>query len=286
MPFETAKPNSERLLNWDGSYQASAYHKLNPGQWTDDTQMSLALTKSLLEKGYYDPASVARNYLAWYQGSPRGMGKNTAAAMQNLANDAPWHESGIVGAEGNGSAMRAAPLGAYFWRGSVRLASTAHWARVDAVISHNSREAKEGSVAIAVAVSHLCSGGSKETLIPRILEHLKPSNIAFSLKFIHTLMEDGEDFQQIIQDMSWGVNGIGAHVVASVPGAISCFLYSSDFQNCIESAIRAGGDTDSTAAMAGAMAGSFYGYEAIPERYKAGLEDAEAIRDLELSLLV
>jgi ADP-ribosylglycohydrolase len=44
MPFETNHFSSRRLNQWDGSFQASDFHKLDPGQWTDDTQMATALT--------------------------------------------------------------------------------------------------------------------------------------------------------------------------------------------------------------------------------------------------
>ena len=74
-------------------------------------------------------------------------------------------------------------------------------------------------------------------------------------------------------------------MVQSVPAAFATFLYGANFEETVSNAIRMGGDTDTVAAMAGALAGSYYGYEGIPESLTFPLERAADIRGTELRLL-
>jgi len=301
MPFETAASSTPTLLAWKGGYEASKFHKLQPGQFTDDTQMSLALAASLLEKRFYDPEHASKKYLAWFQsGDARGMGGSTRKALARLATGTPWYQAGENGAEGNGTAMRAAPIGMFQNRGSSRaprgterLRAAAHWARVDAAITHQSDEAKEGSAAIAVAVSHLCSGRTLISLLDTVLAYLEKSRVYFALEDLQKTMsrfaechrDHCEILGEFLTNRSQLQDGPSARVSESVPAAFAALLSGSSYRDTVERAIRAGGDTDSVAAMAGAMAGALYGIEGIPDELIAGLEGAHYIREIELKLL-
>lgn len=285
MPFETETPLSTRLASWSGGYEASSYHRLKPGQFTDDTQMSMALATSLLRHKFYDPGDASRAYLSWFtSGDCRGIGTSTRQAMERLAHGHEWHASGIEGAEGNGSAMRIAPLGLFHHRGTDRLGAAAHWARIDSAITHKSEEAKEGSAAMAVAVSHLSSGGSKEDLLQAVMSHTEKSRTRYALEDIYRAIRRGDTFREVVTSKDWLLSGVGAHVVQTVPAAFVMFLYGENFPDTIRNAIRMGGDTDTTAAMTGALAGAFYGFEAIPKDLLKGLEKAGDIRLLETAL--
>lgn len=286
MPFETDSPLSTRLSAWNGTYQSSGFHRLKPGQFTDDTQMSLALADAILTNKFYDPGIAASKYLEWFiSGDCRGIGSNTRLAMQNLAKGLEWHAAGINGAEGNGTAMRAAPIGAHQNRGTERLRAAAHWARVDAQITHKSDEAKEGSAAIAVAVSHLCAGGRKTDVLTTVLEHLAKSRVRFAIEDLNRALRRGDTLGDFLKTKDWLLSGVTAHVAQSVPAAFTMFLYSTDFDATVKNAVRLGGDTDSVAAMAGALAGSHYGIEGIPEPLRSPLERADDIRAIEKRLL-
>src|SRR5215831_20818377 len=95
------------------------FHVL-PGQVTDDTQMACCLAASLLERGEFDPADVARRYVEWRQHA-FDIGALTKSALKFLASGASptdsgreaWLASGRQSA-GNGSLMRTAPIGVYF----------------------------------------------------------------------------------------------------------------------------------------------------------------------------
>lgn len=363
MPFETCKATDPRLTSWDGSYLPSEYHKLAPGQWTDDTMMAKIVMESLFLCGGFYPQDLADRYRHWLiSGDLRGMGKSTKHALENLVSGSPWCDSGIEGAEGSGTAMRAAPFGIFYHDD---LYTAAEFARMDARITHRSIEAEEGSAAIAVAMGLVLTGVDPELLISKVLGYLRDSNVKRKLVATQVLVEKEKsgrssyapnyvappgstlkevlfenhlttvDLSQatgldkeLIEDLiggnthlsdtiasrlesvlqipsSFWLNlqsqydtfrgltgasrtllriGTSAHVVETVPSAIAAFLLTTTFETSVSLAIRVGGDTDTRAAMTGALAGTLYGFEAIPKKYREGLENVDHFRRLEPKL--
>lgn len=275
MPFETASMFSGALLDWDGSFQPSAYHKLQPGQWTDDTMMSKLLIESLLARQGFDPVDVSTRYRDWYRsGDHRGMGRSTKEALRRLDSGVDWTLAGEKGAEGNGTAMRAGVLGAFYAGDPV---SAADFARVDATLTHGSAEAEEGSAAVAMAVSLLCSGITPVAMLAEVHHRLRPSKVRSGLQTVAGMVRDRVQAKDVLGTTLQ----TGAHVVQTVPAAFAAFLLTDSYFAAIDCAIRAGGDTDSTAAVAGGIAGTFYGHEAIPATYTAGLEAHDQLRAIE-----
>lgn len=275
MPFETRKPDDPLLVNWDGTYQASEYHQLRPGQWTDDTMMAKIVMESLYICGGFYPMDIAQRYQHWYLAGPlRGMGKTTKRAMQNLRDGMPWNESGVVGAEGNGTAMRAAPFGAFYQEDPL---TAAQFARMEANITHKSLEAEEGSAAVAIAVSLLWTGASPQEVVEKTIEHLRESKVKLALSRL-VFYQKSNDVSAIEALKLFGTK---AHVVQTVPSAFAAFVLTSSYEDAVLTSIRSGGDTDTTAAIAGALAGTYYGFKSIPKPYREGLEDWEHLRRLE-----
>jgi len=93
------------------------------GQYTDDTQLARELLRSLVERRRFDPADYAARIARLFtEGHVVGQGRATEAAADRLAAGVPWDEAGTPSpAAGNGSAMRAAPIGLMlFDRGPTR----------------------------------------------------------------------------------------------------------------------------------------------------------------------
>jgi ADP-ribosyl-[dinitrogen reductase] hydrolase len=314
MPFETSRPDDPRLVAWDGGYGSSEYHKLGPGQWTDDTQMSLALARSLIERGVYDPACAAEHYLSDFYKEARGIGKTTHSAMAAMSpmqgasgplTPLPWNRSGSLDSIGNGTAMRAAPIGLLYraprpgtlilgptWQDRViELArAAAHWARVDATITHRTHEAREGAAAVAAGVSFLAAGVVKDKLLLAVVELLEPSDVRFVLEDLWRRRDRGEaDLGAVIAARPLvntdPAKGIPARVVETVHAAFACFVWTEYFRDAVRRAIRLGGDTDTVGAITGALAGTYYGLENIPRKLVETLERADEIHALEQRLV-
>lgn len=279
MPFETQSMFSSSLLIWDGSYGSSNFHKLGPGQWTDDTMMAKLVAESLVANRGFRPADVAQRYLQWYKsGDHRGMGKTTKEALAKLDRGVPWAASGIVASEGNGTAMRAIPIGCFFRNRPNLLAEACG---KDAGITHLSLEAISGSLAIANAAAHLSMRRYSLAELPRVIMGQLPESSRIREK-LQTLV-DAIDRNQSVSDFLLA-NGTGAHVVQTVPAAIGALVLTTSFKDAVEASIRAGGDTDTTAAIAGGLAGIWYGREGIPTGYEEPIENVADLRSLDEAL--
>jgi ADP-ribosylglycohydrolase len=285
MPFEMMSRFEGPLLEWNGWFEDGNHHKLKAGEWTDDTQMATALAKSLIAEGAYSPADVAKRYLQWHtSGDCRGQGGATGKAMCKLKAGLTWIQSGSPNAQGNGTAMRIAPLGLFYHR---NIDAAAKLARVDARITHNSLEAEAGAVAVATAVAMLAQrSANRDNLVHKVIEWTGPMGTQVNARLHAVLGQLNRDFRNPEKIVDALVEmGTGGHIIQTVPAAFLAFAATTSFKDAIEVAIRAGGDTDTTAAIVGALAGTFYGVQEVA-RYLDELEGAEGLRALEQRLYV
>jgi len=280
MPFETKYSEDPTLLNWDGSFQAGRF---KAGQYTDDTQMASALTQSLLANGVYSPVDVAARYRRLFISDTdpiRGPGETTRKAMNNLGM-LPWIQSGITNAEGNGTAMRIAPLGLFYYN---NIEAAVAFAKLDANITHNSHEARTGSAAVVIAIAGMLQGKlDKSNLIYRVADWLPESRIQTALRTYAAKVDEG-----VPQRKGRTIENTGPWACYTVPAAFVAFCATDSFQSAVEMAVRSGGDTDTVAAITGALAGTYYGWEQV-EPYvlnprEVGLEDGWRLRDMEREL--
>lgn len=287
LQFETKKWNDPAILNWDGkSFGPSEFHKTTAGMTSDDTGMALALTNSVMACAGFIPASVAQHYLNWYE-SPnfRGAGQTTRKALENLKNGAAWYESGEVGALGNGTAMRVAPLGVFYKDEPSKIVK---YAKLDAMITHDSHEAQQGSIAISMAISLLLNGVKKEEILESIKRVLEPSRVLDNINLISTnkLIRDTLKNKEYNRDLDRnGGNRIIAQLILgskytcieTVARAFYVFVATKSFDEAMELVIRGGHDTDTAAACVGALCGAYYGLDGIPKSYIEQVENYEMI---------
>lgn len=266
---------------YSGSDLAEAYYdgRFKPGsltmsEWTDDTSMLVATAQSIAERGKIDGEDLARRYLAWFEAGGRGIGRATYHAMKRLQSGTRWAEAGEKGeyAAGNGVAMRIAPVGLLRARD---LEGLRRDVRDCGVITHRNDEAIDGAYAVAWAVARAAAGElDTETILLEILDQLQPSRVSDGLSECARLLEIGEPPLTALPELS-----LGGAAFETVPAAFYCFLRTpGDLQETLVSSIVAGGDTDTRAAIAGAMTGAYNGRERIPARWlqelphRAGIE--------------
>lgn len=284
-PFEMRPAASPMFTNWKGDFiEGGTFWWGQPGQYTDDTLMSLALTASLLEKEGFDPEDVSKKYLAWMEsGNTRGIGGTTASALHRIKLGAAWDESGLThnadGTEtgGNGTAMRASPIGIYYRDDLAKLLEVA---MTDASITHNSLEPKMGSVAVALGTALLANGTHDTiTVLDEVVNVLSDSVVKNKLQAAQFHLQEGTDWKEALADI-----GTAGYVPSTVGAAFYCLASTYNFRDAVERAVRAGGDTDTTAAIVGALAGTFYGLDAIPEEFKSQVENFELLCALDEEL--
>ncbi len=294
-PFE--QPNSAieppaRLASWKGEFLDThgAYGEFKAGEWTDDTGMGVALAEALLECRGFLPGSVMCRYLRWYKKIPAALvGGTIKKAMENFRyGDAP-DQCGILGSEGNGAAMRCAPIGLFYWRDFEKAMEIA---RADASLTHRSLEAKEGSAAVAGAVAIItkwrkesrCVEIVLDTLIPKLLVHLRHSKLRTLLTSIPPAKSASP---QTLKETLCRI-GTRGHVLQTVPSAFACLILTRSFEEAVMAAVRGGdlpGDADTTGAITGALAGTLYGQEGIPDHWRTGVQKGNFLRQLDECLL-
>ena len=254
------------------------------GQYTDDTQLTRELLASIVCRGTFDPDDYGRRIAALFsEDRIVGRGRTTEKAARLLMEGASWDEAGTPApAAGNGSAMRAGPIGLLYREEPARMAAIAH---NQGRITHADPRCSAGAVAIAGAVSLAVSGVAPEasSCAPLLAEWASAHDPAFG-EAIGMLPDYAdlppEDAFMLISHMGWepetlvSFDGISPFVVPSVLWALySVFRSPDDYWETICTAITGGGDVDTTAAMAGAISGAYLGIESVPADLVAELND-------------
>jgi ADP-ribosylglycohydrolase len=277
MPFEKKLVNDPLLVDWDGkTFLPCEYHGLKAGQWTDDSQMSLMVAESLIDNSGFNPDDLAARYVDWIvSGRARGYGRTTLMAIQNLESGKHWSESGIAGSEGNGTAMRAAPFGVYF-RNDIK--SLVQICKIDSSITHASPDAEAGSIAIAVAAYYAVNDDT-DNLLDKIYEHLPDSKVKNTIFSLDSLINS----EHITPAQALRVLGTKANVRETVPAALYCFIKFDNYYDAVLAAIKAGGDTDTTGAIVGALFGAKYGMKTIDKSFYK-VEDFNRLVELDSQL--
>lgn len=206
----------------------------------------------------------------------QGIGGGCLEGILNLKKGISCQESGRRGrwAAGNGTAMRIAPVGLADCQDFEQLKEDC-WAT--SIITHNNSEAVAGAAAVAYAISRLVVGElDARTLLPEIVAFVGDSKLARNLeqaqRLLATDMPPGE---------ALAVLGTSGYVVETVASALYCFLTSpGEFMTTVSSAVMGGGDTDTTAAIAGAISGAYNGASNLPQHLVDKVEDSERLREL------
>ena len=291
-PFEGAPPELvARVPELAEDFRPRPRGKYAKGQYTDDTQMTLALAASIAEEGKVDGRAVANRFAAlWRDGIILEAGETTSEAMGRVLEGKPWMSTGAeVGLAGNGAAMRASPIG--LWNCD-DLSKIARDAEVQGVITHKDPRSLAGAAALAAAVAMALEEG--EVQPRRFLRFVADAAGAFSPEFsevIHGLGRLlGWEVRSAVaciarlglrpeETPDWP--GISPFVVPSVAMAIYAFLREpNDFRAALQLALRAGGDVDTTGAMCGALSGAHLGLAGIPARLRKGVLHGEVIVEI------
>jgi len=250
------------------------------GRYTDDTQMMIGILETLVEEGGFDPAICAGKFQENFDPT-RGYGRRIFGVVERIRQGIPWDQVG-TDSFGNGGAMRIAPIGCFYYSDLQALKENAI---MSARITHNHPEGLAGAVAQATAVSlALQYGLSNERIEPeRFLDRITTQvtdidkGFAESLDGIKSMSASFTSCHrgsmiEIIEAIA-GRYSLSLRAIESVPAAIGAFLLTTCFKDAVVLAVNLGGDTDTIGAMAGAIAGAYYGYGRIPEAWVSLLEN-------------
>ncbi len=249
-------------------------------KYTDDTAMMIALAEHLLENhGGVDPLKLAWKFLEAYEAEPwRGYGPGPPRIFRMIRRgEGPLELDKRLypgGSLGNGAAMRIAPIGLFYHDDAARLVEAV---KASCKPTHNHPLAIEGALleaySIAMAV-RLNPGENAESrdFIEQLMRLPVSEVYQLKLKLIPRLIESEANRMEVVRALG---NMVEAH--NSVPTAIYCYLVEQDPARVIKRAISLGGDRDTIACMAAAIAGAHKGVESLPEKLLNRLENSSRI---------
>jgi ADP-ribosylglycohydrolase/fructose-1,6-bisphosphatase/inositol monophosphatase family enzyme len=228
-------PDGVRELADGGPYHLIA------GQPTDDSEMALVLARSILRERRYDRDKVLDAYRDWLTTRPVDVGQTTEQGLLGLL---------TTGSQSNGSLMRVSPLG--IWAaGDPALA--ARTARDDSTLTHPNEACVEACAGFAAAIAAGIAGASRKEMAQTALAHAKgPARDAIERG------ADGEPPADFFTHRGW--------VLVALQNAFYRLLNPS-LQVALIQTVSMGGDTDTNAAIAGALLGAAGGRETIPPRW-------------------
>jgi ADP-ribosyl-[dinitrogen reductase] hydrolase len=249
---------------------------LFPGEITDDTQMSLDVARSLCAHPEGDMSDLATRFLAWRNSAPKDIGNTTRDALDRLAAGVPWAEAGEQtfrhrgerDSAGNGAIMRCAPVAMRFRNDPDRLRDVS----IDVSrITHANPLCTWASVVVDQATAALLNGEPVAAALERASSGIDQPEVLAALSLAQTASRD-----KIAS---------GGFVLDTLVAALWSLIRTESFEDAVVTAVGLGGDTDTTGAVAGALAGAHYGYDAIPTRWRDTVQYREELSSLADCLL-
>jgi ADP-ribosyl-[dinitrogen reductase] hydrolase len=240
-------------------------HALRPGDWTDDTSLAACLAESLVTCRGHDPHDQLTRDLAWRREghlSSKGrcfdIGGATTRALDAFARTGEPHRTSDGRDGGNGSLMRLAPVALAWWDDLP--AAIAH-AALQSRTTHAHPAAVDACQVMAVLLVQALQGASKEAILasPR-------AAFADDLTSLHPDVRPTAEGAYL----GWKRDAVrsGGYAADSLAAACWCFARTASFEACVLEAANLGHDADTTAAIAGMLAGAHYGERAIPQAWR------------------
>lgn len=281
VPYEFKEPETIGPVE----YGASGTYGVAPGTWSDDGAMMLALLDSLLT-GRFDPEDQGRRYLAWvdrgrYTPDEEGrfdIGNATAAALGRIRAGTPAEAAGGTTERdnGNGSLMRAIAL-AVVGR-DLAVNGLVEWATRASRVTHAHALSRATCALYVLTARRLIRG-----------EPVRTDAIAWGRGELSRTLDDRaaagdaeahEDRLALDAILGHKTRAGRGFVVDSFWSAWDAFAGAADYRDTIERAIRYGHDTDTTAAIAGGLAGAYWGLDGIPRDWHRGMRGRVTVAPL------
>jgi ADP-ribosylglycohydrolase len=235
-------PNGVRELADGGTWGTIA------GQPTDDSEMALMLARMLVKERRYEAGEARKAYVFWLNSYPFDCGSTVLAGLRGKPN---------LDSQANGALMRVSPLGIFCW--NCDLESTSRFAQQDAALTHPNPICLQANALFAMAIAQSIS-------------RLKsPQEIYEDIKCWATEMRVEMPLMTAIRDAAHTPPADYVHlqgwVIVAFQNALWQLLNAPSLEEGVVDTVMRGGDTDTNAAIAGALLGAVYGRHAVPKQW-------------------
>lgn len=234
------------------------------GQPTDDSELAITLARAIVDRDGYDEEHVARSYAMWLDSDPFDAGETTTralvAALTAIADKRPVADAARNAASrsvpANGSLMRVSPIG--IWCAG-RPEEAARVARCDSSLTHGNPVCVEACAAYVAAIAVGVAGGGCDTMFDAAHAVLTNTLAGTQVGDVLLKARDGVVPDAYTRHQGW--------VLMALQIAFRQLLLAGSFEEGLVETVGLGGDTDTNAAITGALLGSFHGRGAIPARW-------------------
>lgn len=296
-PFESKPYEVVKQVKKIENYRSGRFKK---GSWTDDTQLTIAVAKALIDANGFDMNAMANQHVIAYKDTVSGWGSTTREAIQRISAGENWSTSGDFGGavnrgKGNGVPMKAAPLAAY-----LALQNVKDFTKICVDFTAMTHQT---SIAVSSCLAHITA------LVICLNANTANFNTKDFLDKVSNASELGRNyypatFQDDITDKLRGLQTLyqnpkllySDEYLVNEYGGGSCYLYDSlplsyaffirgpfKIQSMVDVAYI-GGDSDTNASLVGSLLGALCGESVFPAHLINGLNKKDEIVGLADSL--
>jgi ADP-ribosyl-[dinitrogen reductase] hydrolase len=245
--------------------------KLQPGHYTDDTQMALCIAESLVEHDAFNADDIAQRFVAWLESNPPDVGNHTRSVLKRIAAGTDWKTATYSAqrtspsAAGNGSLMRCAPVALFAWEDT---STRIEYSKTQSEITHAHQECQWSCAMLNSTIVHAITTGVRDAALDRAITECRDAPGHIRKRVSVAAGKNRAD-----------LNPTG-YVLDTLDCAIWALMNSLSFEEALIEAVNLGGDADTIGAVCGALAGAFYGESEIPARWLQVLQNREHIEKL------
>ena len=219
------------------------------GQPTDDSEMALMLARSLIKEGSFKTKAVKEAYLFWLHSGPFDLGGTISSSLTGQINP---------DSQANGALMRVSPLGIFGVGHDLK--KVAEWAKADAMLTHVHPICQQVNALFAMAIA--CSietGPTPAVLYEQIVTWAQEMDAESAILATITAAEQAPP-PDFMRQQGW--------VLKAFQNALYQLRHADNLEEGVVDTVGRGGDTDTNAAICGALLGAVYGREQIPRQWE------------------
>ena len=270
--------------------EAGGVYNTPIGTWTDDSSMALATLDSIREIDGIVPEDIMLNFVRWLHhgdftpfGKAFDEGRTCSDAIERFAQNRKWETCGKTGekANGNGALMRILPVCLYLIEKKEDIHDAVEAVHQITSLTHNHRRAMLASGLYYFMAREIVLGsGSLTERLQKGLDEgfayygndiLNLTQLAY-LGRLRDLAELGKFGEDEIRS--------SGYVIDTIEAAVWSLITTKSYKECLLKAVNLGCDADTVGAVAGGLAGLFYGYQEIPTDWLEVLQKREWIEEL------
>lgn len=241
-------------------------HNVEKGTWSDDTSMVIATMDSMINKKTIDYEDIMNNFILWIKegkytpdNKAFGVGKITIQALGNYKRGSKPIDSGLNSfkSNGNGSLMRILPIAFYCYEKKLDRDDIYSLVREISSLTHRHEISYLGAYIYTLYIINLLAGKDKEEAYNSIKNESYDMFTEEFLKYYKRILKSN------MKDLKLDEIKSTAFVVDTLESIFWCFLNTDSYDDSVIKAIHLGNDTDTIAALVGALSGIYYGYDSI-----------------------